>query len=82
MISTLVLLAGGMATRLSPVTEKIPKSLLEVAGKPFISHQLDLIKKNGITKVVICVSYLGEYIKKYLDEENIQELEIKLLFRR
>ncbi|MEP7145749.1 MAG: sugar phosphate nucleotidyltransferase [bacterium] len=80
MISTLVLLAGGMATRLKHVTEKIPKSMLEVAGRPFISYQLDLIKKNNIKQVVICASYLGEYIKDYLDKEKIHEPEIKYSF--
>jgi NDP-sugar pyrophosphorylase family protein len=80
LISTLALLAGGMATRLRPVTEKIPKSMLEVAGKPFILHQIDLLKKNKITKVVICASYLGNYIKEYLDKENIQDIEIEYSF--
>ncbi len=56
------LLAGGMATRLRPITEKIPKLLVEVAGEPFFSHQLRLLKKNGLTHLVLCVGYLGEMI--------------------
>jgi NDP-sugar pyrophosphorylase family protein len=56
------LLAGGMATRLRPITEKIPKLLVEVAGEPFFSHQLRLLKKNGLTQIVLCVGYLGEMI--------------------
>ena len=56
------LLAGGMATRLRPITEKIPKLLVEVAGEPFFSHQLRLRKKNGLTHLVLCVGYLGEMI--------------------
>ena len=56
------LLAGGMATRLRPITEKIPKLLVEVAGEPFFSHQLRLLKKSGLTKIVLCVGYLGEMI--------------------
>jgi NDP-sugar pyrophosphorylase family protein len=51
-----------MATRLRPITEKIPKLLVEVAGEPFFSHQLRLLKKNGLTKIVLCVGYLGEMI--------------------
>lgn len=54
-----------MATRLRPVTETIPKSMIEVAGKPFIDHQLRLIKSNDIKDVVICVSFLGEMIRQY-----------------
>jgi NDP-sugar pyrophosphorylase family protein len=56
------LLAGGLATRLRPITEKIPKLLVEVAGEPFFSHQIRLLKKNGLTKIVLCVGYLGEQI--------------------
>jgi NDP-sugar pyrophosphorylase family protein len=56
------ILAGGLATRLRPITEKIPKLLVEVAGEPFFSHQLRLLKKNDLTKIVLCVGYLGEQI--------------------
>lgn len=56
------ILAGGLATRLRPVTEKIPKALLEIAGKPFIFHQLELLKQQGINKVILCVGYLGEQV--------------------
>ena len=56
------LLAGGMATRLRPITEKIPKLLVEVAGEPFFSHQLRLLKKAGLTRIVLCVGHLGEQI--------------------
>jgi NDP-sugar pyrophosphorylase family protein len=56
------LLAGGLATRLRPITEKVPKLLIEVAGEPFFSHQLRLLKKSGLTRIVLCVGYLGEKI--------------------
>src|SRR5947207_14314505 len=56
------ILAGGMATRLRPITEKIPKLLVEVAGEPFFSHQIRLLKKNGLTRIVLCVGYLGDMI--------------------
>jgi len=56
------ILAGGMATRLRPITEKIPKLLVEVAGEPFFSHQLRLLKKNELTRIVACVGYLGDMI--------------------
>jgi NDP-sugar pyrophosphorylase family protein len=56
------LLAGGLATRLRPITEKVPKLLIEVAGEPFFSHQIRLLKKAGLTRLVLCVGYLGEKI--------------------
>src|SRR5262245_17990144 len=58
------ILAGGLATRLRPVTEKIPKSLLSVAGRPFLAHQLELLQRNGVERVVLCVGHLGEMIQK------------------
>src|SRR5580704_139718 len=59
-----VILAGGLATRLRPLTEKIPKSLVEVAGRPFLEHQIALLRKNGITNIFLCVGYLGEMIEQ------------------
>lgn len=56
------LLAGGLATRLRPITEKVPKLLIEVAGEPFFSHQIRLLRGAGLTKIVLCVGYLGEQI--------------------
>ncbi|MBK8553762.1 MAG: NTP transferase domain-containing protein [Ignavibacteria bacterium] len=79
-MSSLVLLAGGMATRLRPVTETIPKSMLEVAGKPFIEHQLRLIKKNRIAKVIICASFLGEYIQRFTGDGSDYGLDIQYSF--
>jgi NDP-sugar pyrophosphorylase family protein len=57
------ILAGGLATRLRPITEKIPKSLVLVAGKPFLAHQLELLRLRGIRRAVLCVGYLGEMIQ-------------------
>lgn len=59
-----VILAGGLATRLRPLTEKIPKSLLSVAGKPFIDYQLALLARSGVTDVLLCIGYLGEWIRE------------------
>jgi MurNAc alpha-1-phosphate uridylyltransferase len=57
-----VILAGGLATRLRPMTETIPKSLVDVNGKPFIAHQLQLLQQQGIRDIVLCVGHLGEQI--------------------
>ena len=58
------ILAGGLATRLRPITEKIPKSLVSVAGKPFLAHQLELLCARSIRHVVLCVGHLGEMIQR------------------
>lgn len=57
------LLAGGLATRLRPLTEKIPKVLLPVAGRPFLAHQLELLRKQGIMRAVLCLGHLGEMVQ-------------------
>ncbi|MBZ5619358.1 MAG: nucleotidyltransferase family protein [Acidobacteriia bacterium] len=59
------ILAGGLATRLRPVTEKIPKSLMEINGEPFLAHQLRLLASRGIRRVTLCVGYLGELVEAY-----------------
>lgn len=60
---TVAILAGGLGTRLRPISEKIPKALLEVAGRPFIHHQLELLAAQGVARVVLCVGYLGEMVQ-------------------
>jgi NDP-sugar pyrophosphorylase family protein len=62
----LALLAGGLATRLRPRTLTIPKSMIEVAGEPFVAHQLRLLARQGIANIVICAGHLGEQIKAYV----------------
>jgi len=59
------ILAGGLATRLRPVTETIPKALVDIEGEPFLAHQLRLLRRNGSTRVVLCTGYLSEQIEAY-----------------
>lgn len=74
------LLAGGMATRLRPITEKIPKLLVEVAGEPFFSHQIRLLKKNGLTRIVLCVGYLGDMIVQQYGDGSKWGVQIEYAF--
>jgi NDP-sugar pyrophosphorylase family protein len=74
------LLAGGMATRLRPITEKIPKLLVEVADEPFFSHQLRLLKQNGLTRIVLCVGYLGERIVQQYGDGSKWGVHIEYAF--
>ena len=71
------ILSGGLAKRLRPETDKIPKALLTVAGQPFLAHQLHLLKGAGIRKVVLCAGYLGEMIEGYFGDGARFGLELQ-----
>src|ERR1051325_10074769 len=64
----LALLAGGLATRLGDLTKQTPKAVLDVAGEPFIAHQLRLLRREGVPRVVICAGYLAEQIEDYVGD--------------
>jgi mannose-1-phosphate guanylyltransferase len=63
-----VILAGGLGTRMRPVTETIPKPMITVAGKPFLQHQLELLSRAGIARALLLVAYLGEQIQEYFGD--------------
>lgn len=75
-----IILAGGLATRMRPLTERIPKALIEIAGEPFLSHQLKLLKRHGIRRVVLAVGYLGEMIQEYFQDGSELGLRIDYSF--
>ncbi|MCU1492813.1 MAG: nucleotidyl transferase [Acidimicrobiaceae bacterium] len=63
------ILAGGLGTRLGQLAEKVPKPLVEVAGEPFLVHQLRLLAAHGVDQVVLCVGHLGEMIEDAIGQE-------------
>lgn len=74
------LLAGGLATRLRPITETIPKALIEVAGRPFIDHQLALLRRNDITRVVLCLGYLGDQVQQHVGDGSAYGMQVQYTF--
>jgi len=63
-----VILAGGLGTRLRAVSAGLPKSLVPVAGKPFIAHQLALLNRQGLSRVLLCVGHRAGAIQEYLGD--------------
>ena len=75
-LPSVAVLAGGLATRLRPVTVTTPKSLIEVSGKPFIAHQMELLYRKGIRKAVLCVGHLGEQIEDFVKDGSSFGIEV------
>lgn len=61
-------LAGGSATRLGPLSAATPKALLEVAGRPFLDHQLELLRRRGLRRVVLCLGHMGEQVEAHVGD--------------
>ncbi len=74
------ILAGGLATRLRPITEKIPKSLVPVAGEPFLAHQLRHLRAQGIERAVLCAGHLGEMIEQDFGDGSAWGIKLSYSF--
>ena len=74
------ILAGGLATRLRPITEKIPKVLVTVAGQPFLAHQLQLLRGQGITHAVLCLGHLGEMVREQFGDGSAHGVHLDYSF--
>lgn len=62
----IIILCGGLGTRLGQVAHRIPKAMMPVAGMPFIAHQMRLLARENVRHVVLCVAHLQEQIEEYV----------------
>jgi NDP-sugar pyrophosphorylase family protein len=76
----IAILAGGLGTRLLPVTQTIPKAMVDVCGTPFVDYQLGVLRDNGFTRVVFCVSHLGEMIVDHVGDGSAWGLDVAYSF--
>jgi NDP-sugar pyrophosphorylase family protein len=74
------ILAGGLATRLRPITTTIPKSLVDVAGRPFAEHQIALLKAHGLADIVFLVGHLGEMVQEALGDGSRFGVTLRYVF--
>jgi NDP-sugar pyrophosphorylase family protein len=74
------ILAGGLATRLRPLTNTVPKSLIDVNGEPFVAHQLRLLRNNQIRRAVLCVGHLGELIRDRIGDGGDYGIHVEYVF--
>jgi NDP-sugar pyrophosphorylase family protein len=72
-----VILAGGLGTRLWPLTKTVPKPMVPVAGVPYLEHQLRLLKQQSICDVVLLTGYLGEEVEEYFGDGSRLGLSLR-----
>jgi MurNAc alpha-1-phosphate uridylyltransferase len=65
-----VILAGGLGTRMRPLTDTCPKTLLPVFGRPFAYHQLHWLAAQGVDDVIYCIGHQGDRIRRYWESES------------
>jgi len=75
-----VILAGGLATRLRPITEHIPKILVDIGGRPFAEYQIELLKKHDLTNIILCIGYLGEQVQATLGDGSRWGVSLRYVF--
>ena len=73
---SVALLAGGLAQRLRSLTEQVPKAMLEIGGEPFIAHQLRLLRRENVSRVMLCVGHLWEQIEAFVGDGSGFGLEV------
>jgi NDP-sugar pyrophosphorylase family protein len=74
------ILAGGLATRLGPLARQTPKSLLEVAGRPFVHHQLRQLQGQGVRRVVLCLGHLADHVVESVGDGSAFDLDVAYSF--
>jgi NDP-sugar pyrophosphorylase family protein len=73
-------LAGGLATRLGTLTGQVPKILLDVAGRPFAEHQLELLRRAGVSRVVYCLGHLGDRVEAALGDGTAWRMQFEYVY--
>jgi D-glycero-alpha-D-manno-heptose 1-phosphate guanylyltransferase len=71
-----VILAGGLGTRLRPVLRDLPKALAPVGGRPFLAYQLDWLKRQGVTRVILCTGYGHDLVEAHCGDGTALGMQI------
>lgn len=73
------ILCGGLGTRMRPITNMVPKSLIDIAGKPFLLWQLEYLRYNGVSRVVLNVCHMEEQIRNVINSTHLDDMEISIV---
>ena len=79
MPETIIMLCGGLAKRMRPLTEEIPKCMIPINGKPLLDYHLKFLRAAGIKKIILACGHKWEIIKKYYGEQFIYSAETEPL---
>lgn len=74
------IVAGGLATRMRPLTERIPKILIDIAGRSFAERQIELLRHAGLDRIVFCLGYLGEQVEAALGDGSRWQMKFTYVF--
>ena len=77
LIMQMVIFCGGLATRLGNLAKNTPKSMINIDSRPFLEHQINMLKKQNITDIILCVGHLSEQIESYFKDGEKQNVNIK-----
>lgn len=73
----MVILAGGLATRLGSLTADVPKCLIEINGRPFVDWQLDLLVESGYADIIFCISHKSDMVQEHLTDGSRWGIKIR-----
>ena len=76
MLDTAIILAGGLGARLRPLTEKTPKPLLPIKGKPIVQHTIEQLARHGIRQIILSVGYEAAQIQDYFAQHPIPNVNL------
>ncbi len=77
-----VILAGGLGTRLRPLTYVMPKAMLPVGNKPILEHTLEFLKSQGIDEIILATGYLGRFVEEYFGDGSKWGVSLKYKLAR
>ena len=63
-----IIMAGGKGTRIASIASDIPKPMIQICGKPILEHQIDCLKRNGLTDITLVIGHLGHFIREYFED--------------
>ena len=77
-----VIMAGGKGTRIASVNAEVPKPMLEVCGKPILEHQIEVLKRQKLTDIILVIGYLGSVIRDYFQDGSKYGVHIYSIIAR